>query len=65
MKKLIILLITFILLTDGCYDNVKLNKLSIIAGLGIYYQDNNYIITYEIYNDYKRDNTSELISDVL
>ncbi len=65
MKKIIILLITITLLTSGCYDNVELNKLSIIAGLGIDYHDNNYVITYELYNDNKSDNTSELISDTI
>lgn len=65
MKKNIILLIISLLFITGCYDNVELNKLSIISGLGIDYQDNNYIITYEVLNDNKSDNTGDLISDTI
>ena len=64
MKKIILFFISIILIT-GCYDNVELNKLSIIAGLGIDYIDNNYLITYEVYNSNKSDNTSDLISDTI
>jgi spore germination protein KC len=64
MKKIIIVLITLFLIT-GCYDNVELNKLSIISGLGIDYIDDNYVITYEIYNSNKSDNTGDLLSDTI
>lgn len=52
MKKIIILLIAVFLLT-GCYDNIELNKLAIIPGIGIDYQDDEFILTYEILNDIK------------
>ena len=65
MKKIIILIITSLFFITGCYDNVELNKLSIIAGIGIDYVDNEYVLTYEIYNDNKSDNTGELISDTI
>lgn len=65
MKKIIILIITSLFFITGCYDNVELNKLSIIAGIGIDYVDNEYLLTYEIYNDNKSENTGELISDTI
>ncbi len=58
MKKLIILLLSLFLLT-GCYDNIELNNLAIITSVGISYQDDEYIVTYEILND---TNTEEVIS---
>ena len=65
MKKLFILLLCSIFLVTGCYDNVELNKLAIISGIGIDYQDNNFILTYEILNDNKSDNTGDLMSDTI
>ena len=38
MKKIIIL-ITSILLLTGCYDNIELNQMYIVTGIGIDYQD--------------------------
>lgn len=52
MKKIIILLIT-IFLTSGCYDYVELNDLSIISGISVDYESNNYEIAYEILNEQK------------
>ena len=65
MKKIIILIVISLLFITGCYDNVELNKLSIISGIGIDYIDNEYVLTYEIYNDNKSENTGELISDTI
>lgn len=60
MKKFIILIISIFLLT-GCYDNIELNNLAIITGIGIDYHDDNYYLTYEILNDIKTaDNTTML-----
>ncbi len=61
MKK-IIFLITIIFLLGGCYDNIELNDLSIISAMGIDYINNNFYVTYEIYNDNKSENTQELLS---
>ena len=52
MKKIIILIV-LIFLTSGCYDNIELNNLAIITGLGIDYKDDNFYLTYEILNDIK------------
>ena len=58
MKK-IITLILVLFLTAGCYDNIELNNLAIISGIGIDYHDDNYYLTYEILNDIKTgDNTT-------
>lgn len=61
MKKIIIMLISIMLLTS-CYDNVELDDLSIITSIGIDYIDNKYIVNYEILNDNKSDNSTELLS---
>ncbi len=58
MKKLLILIISVFLLT-GCYDNIELNNLAIVTGVGIDYIDDNFFVTYEILND---TNTEEVIS---
>ena len=50
--KLIILTILMFFLS-GCYDNIELNNLAIISGIGIDYHDDNYYLTYEILNDIK------------
>lgn len=52
MKKIIILL-TSILLLGGCYDNIELNQLYIVTGIGIDYHDDYYHVTYEILNSNK------------
>ncbi len=57
MKKLLILLlIPFIL--SGCYDYNELNDLAIISGVGIDYEDDNYVVTYEILSTKKSGETS-------
>ncbi len=58
MKKLLLLIISIFLLT-GCYDNIELNNLAIVTGVGIDYIDDNFFVTYEILND---TNTEEVIS---
>lgn len=47
MKK-ILLLGLLILTLGGCYDYYELNELAIVVGIGIDYQDEEYIITYEV-----------------
>ncbi len=56
MKK--IWLIILLLLTTGCYDFKELNSLAIIEGIGIDYQDGEYVVTFEILNDKKLENTN-------
>ena len=61
MKKIIILLIGVFLLT-GCYDNVELNNLAIVSGVGIDYYNDEYYLTYEILNDIKTDDNTTMKS---
>lgn len=61
MKKIIILL-SLILLLTGCYDNIELNDLAIISGIGIDYKDNEYYLTYEILSDIKTEDNSAMLS---
>ena len=57
MKKLLILLfIPFIL--SGCYDYNELNDLAIISGVGIDYEDEEYVVTFEILSTKKSGETS-------
>ncbi len=55
MKK-IILLIICIFFTSGCADYKELNSLSYITGIGIDYQDDNFIYTYEVMDNKKEGN---------
>lgn len=50
MKK-ILLLIVFILLLSGCADYKEVNDLDIVNAIGIDYQDDEFILTFEVYND--------------
>lgn len=52
MKKLIIFLVVVFLLT-GCYDNIELDDLAIISGVGVDYKDDKFYLTYEILSDTK------------
>ncbi len=61
MKKILILIVT-VLLLGGCYDNIELNNLAIITGLGIDYQDDNFVVTYEILNDTKTEDNTAMLS---
>lgn len=61
MKKIIILL-TLIFLTTGCYDNIELDDLAIVSGIGIDYKADNFYLTYEILADTKTDENTTLQS---
>lgn len=61
MKKIIILLSLIFLLT-GCYDNIELDDLAIVSGVGIDYKDDNFYLTYEILSDTKTDDNTALLS---
>jgi len=61
MKKLI-LLFTLIFLITGCYDNIELDDLAIVSGVGIDYKDNNFHLTYEILSDVKTEDNTALLS---
>ena len=52
MKKILILLIFTICLT-GCYDYQELNDRAIIVGLGIDYQNDEYVVNFEVLNSQK------------
>ncbi len=56
------ILIIFLFCLSGCYDNIELNNLAIISGIGIDYQDNNYYLTYEILNDIKTEQNTTMKS---
>ena len=62
MKKIIILLCLTFFLT-GCYDNIELNDLAIISGVGIDYKDNQYYLTYEILSDIKTEDNIRWTED--
>lgn len=64
MKKIIILFLAIFTLT-GCYDNVELNNLAIISGIGIDYENDEFIVTYEILNDTKTEEDSTMLSYIV
>lgn len=57
MKKIIIILFV-LLFTSGCYDNIELNSIDIVSGVGIKYEQNEYTVTYEIVNTKKSNGDS-------
>src|SRR5574344_833650 len=59
MKKIILLLI-ILLCTGGCYDYHEINDLGIVVGIGLDYQDDKYLMTYELLNIQKENNNSEI-----
>ena len=61
MKKILIIIVT-VLFLGGCYDNVELNDLSLISGIGIDYINDEYLVIYEVLNDNKSDNATDLLS---
>ena len=64
MKKIIILLLSIFLLS-GCYDNIELNNLSIITGVGIDYYDDEFHVTFEVLNDIKTEENTAMLSYTL
>ena len=61
MKKIIILLSLIFILT-GCYDNIELDDLAIVSGVGIDYKDEKFYLTYEILSDTKTEKNTSLLS---
>lgn len=57
MKKLIILLIIPLILT-GCYDYNELSDLAIVSGIGIDFEEDEFIVTFEILSTKKEGETS-------
>ena len=57
MKKILILLFIPLLLS-GCFDYNELSDLAIVSGIGIDYEDNKYIVTFEILSTKKEGETS-------
>lgn len=57
MKKLLILLVLPFFLT-GCFDYNELSDLAIVSGIGIDYDDQEYIVTFEILSTKKEGDTS-------
>lgn len=64
MKRLI-LLISLIFLTSGCYDYIELNNLSIISGISIDYKDDFYVVAYEILNEQKQGSDSSTQNSIV
>ncbi len=54
MKKILLILSIFLL--TGCYDYTEINKLAIISGMIIDYQDNEYVITSQVIQNEKESN---------
>jgi len=60
--KKIFILISIIFLLTGCYDNIELDDLAIITGVGIDYKNNKFKLTYEILSDTKTEDNTALLS---
>ena len=64
MKKIIIILISLFLLTS-CYDYQELVNLNIVSGIGIDYENNEYVVTLEIINSSKKNAENEIKTTIL
>ena len=58
MKKILIIIFSVFFLT-GCYDYNDLSDLGIITGVGIDFQNDKFLVTYEIVSTKKNGNSSE------
>src|SRR5574344_2470846 len=58
MKKILLFLI-IIIFTSGCYDYQEINNMAIIVGIGLDYQDDQYVMSYEILNVQKSNEDGE------
>ena len=56
-NKYIIIILFFVIILTGC-STIEIEEYAIIAGIGIDYRENKYIVTYEIYKDDQGDVTS-------
>ncbi len=50
MKKTILLFISILFFTSGCYDYTELNDMAIVSGISIDYQENTFQVAFEILN---------------
>ena len=64
MKK-IILLFGCLFLFTGCYDYQELSDINIVNGIAIDYQDDEYIVSFEIIKNETSDNTNEISSKIV
>lgn len=67
MKKLLLIIISLCFLT-GCYNYNELEDLSVVSSMIIDYQDDNYLISLEVYDNKKTiyyDGSGKSISDAL
>lgn len=64
MKKIILLILCLFFLTS-CYDYQELNDMSIVNGIGVDFQDDQYIIYLEINNSVKKNGDSELVTEII
>lgn len=60
MKKRILIIISFVLILCGCYDYRELNDMSIVTGIGIDYQDNEYEVSLEVTKSIKEGSSQKL-----
>ena len=58
MKKIIIVIL--LLFTTSCINYTELNNLAIVKSIGINYQNNNYTLYIEIYDEIKKDNNPKI-----
>ena len=63
MKKIILLIIC--LLLSGCYDYQELNDMSIVSGIGISYEDDEYVVSLEITESVKSSNDSSISTKIV
>ena len=64
MKKIFILII-FIFLCTGCLDYQEINDIALVTGIGIDYQDNEYIVSLEVLNENSEKDSNKITSYIV
>ena len=59
MKKKVILILTLLFLTSGCYDYTELNEMAIVSGVAIDYEDDTYHVAFEILNTVNKEDSKD------
>lgn len=64
MKKIILLIVCLFFLT-GCYDYQELSDMNIVNGIGINFKDDEYVVSLEMVESSKGDNSSDITTKVI
>lgn len=59
MKKTILILLSILFFTSGCYDYTELNNMAIVSGISVDYKEDEFNVAFEILNTVNKDEDPE------